>query len=529
MEIRDAIYGDIELSPNEVKLLDTFEMQRLRKIKELALVHLVYPTALHTRFDHSLGVRYCVQHILERSHIEIPRDDKEILYKAALLHDMGHPCFSHITEELEGVPKHTDFVKIMLQGDYRDIVVESGVLYKKEADKIDFVADILTDTEANDILGLIDKKQERDSDKKYLAELLDGYIDADNLDYVRRDGYFLGLSYGNFDDRIYSSFRLVQNATGKKITFSEGYDSVSSIMTFLRARFELFRAAYRHHTVEIADAMLHYSLEAWARDNSDLLFILGDDELLSKMCKSNKAREMILRLQSRQLYKRAYSIDKKSASYAIARAEDMLGNLNKDIEFNRQLVTDANIKYEDILINRVRRNVWKDYGKISIGTEKIHELGDIARNELETLQKMYDMIWNYSVYVSNPYISKTVFDLCKQIFGYDGEFRPKAMIAPEHHDTISQIISDIVREKKSSLKILGLLKYDRKINSEDMATILDLSRSTASHYLTYLQKKFLDNGIDLIKGKRINYKKFWWIDDPLIFEKIKSEIKDYVH
>jgi len=112
MKIRDAVYGDIELSPAEVKLLDTFEMQRLRKVKELAFVHLVYPTAIHTRFDHSIGVRHCVQQILERSHIELPKEDKELLFKAALLHDIGHPCFSHITEELEGIPKHTEFVML---------------------------------------------------------------------------------------------------------------------------------------------------------------------------------------------------------------------------------------------------------------------------------------------------------------------------------------------------------------------------------------------------------------------------------
>ncbi len=529
MEIRDAVYGDIELLPAEVKLLDTFEMQRLRKVRALALVHLVYPTAVHTRFDHSIGVRYCVQHIIERSHIELPKEEKELLFKAALLHDIGHPCFSHITEELEGIPKHTKFVELMLQGKYKDIVIEKNILTESKAHNTTFVADVLTNTEASEILRLIDKKYDENFDKKYLADLIDGYIDADSLDYVRRDGYFLGLPYGNFDDRIFSSFRLVQTATGKQFTFSEKKDSLSSIMTFLRARFELFRAAYRHHTVEIADAMLQYALEAWAHNNSDLLFILGDDDLLSRILhESEKAREMILRLQSRQLYKRAYILNNKSSPGSKAKAESVINNLDEHIDFIQKLIGEVKIRSEDILLNHSRRLVWKEYGKISIGTEKPHELKDAAQSELEILEDLYGTIWNFSVYSSDPSLSAKIFEVCTDIFGYKGEFQPKTIIAPVFYDTVSQVIADIIKEKKASLKILNKLSSERKISSDDIGDVLSISRSTASHYLTYIEKKFKEREIDLIRSKRINYKKFWWIGDPAVFERVKSEIKDYV-
>ncbi len=529
MEIRDAVYGDIELLPGEVKLLDTFEMQRLRKVRTLALVHLVYPTAVHTRFDHSIGVRHCVQQIIERSHIELPKEEKELLFKAALLHDIGHPCFSHITEELEGIPKHTKFVELMLQGKYKDIVVDTNILTESEAHKTIFVSDVLNNTEASEILRLIDKKYDENFEKKYLAEIINGYIDADNLDYVRRDGYFLGLPYGNFDDRIFSSFRLVQTATGKQFTFSDKKDSLSSIMTFLRARFELFRSAYRHHAVEIADAMLQYALEAWARDNSDLVFILGDDELLSKMAsESEKARGMILRLQSRQFYKRAYVINKKSSPNSITKAEGIRNISKEHIDFIQKLINETKIRSEDILLNHPRRHVWKEYGKISIGTEKPYKLNDVAQSELDILKDLYDTIWNFSVYASEPSLSAKIFEVCIKIFGYKGEFQPKTTIAPIFYDTVSQVIADIIKEKKASLKILNQLSSERKISSDDIGDILGVSRSTASHYLTYIEKKFKEREVDLIKSKRINYKKFWWIGDPAVFERVKSEIKDYV-
>lgn len=528
MKIRDAVYGDIELLPSEVKLLDTFEMQRLRKVRELAFVHLVYPTAIHTRFDHSIGVRHCVQQILERSHIELPKEEKELLFKAALLHDIGHPCFSHITEELKGIPKHTEFVRLMLQGGYKDIVITNKIITKDEANKINFVEDVVNGNEASEILGLIDKKQSEDFDNNYLSDFIDGYIDADSLDYVRRDGYFLGLPYGSFDDRIFSSFRLVQTVTGAKLTFSDKKDSISSIMTFLRARFELFRAAYRHHTVVIVDAMLHYALEAWARDNSDLLFILGDDELLSIMYESEKAREMVIKVQSRQLYKRAYVINKNSSSRAIAKAEGIMNSVHDHIEFNQKINSEINIKPEDFLLNHERRKVWKEYGKILIGIEKPYELEKVARHELETLKEMYGTIWNFSVFVSQPALAENFFEICTQIFNDKGEFQPKTIIAPIYYDAISQVIAGIIKEKKSSLKILNQLDTEKRIDSDTIGDNLGLSRSTASHYLTYLDRKFKEMGIDLIKSKRINYKKFWWVEDSEVFQRVKSEIKDYV-
>lgn len=531
MEIRDAVYGDIEILPSEVKLLDTFEMQRLRKVRTLALVHLVYPTAVHTRFDHSIGVRHCVQNIIERSHIDLPKEEKELIFKAALLHDIGHPCFSHVTEELEGIPKHTEFAELMLHGKYKDIVVEKDILTENKAHKITFLADVLDRGEASEILKLIDKKFDQNFEKRYLADLIDGYIDADNLDYVRRDGYFLGLPYGNFDDRIFSSFRLVQTVTGRNFTFSEKKDSISSIMTFLRARFELFRAAYRHHAVEIADAMLHYSLEAWAGDNSDLLFILGDEELLSRMAsESGKAKEMILRLQSRQLYKRAYVISNKSSPTS-SKANNIINISKERIGFIQKLGNEINIKPEDILITYPRRQIWKEYGEILVGIDKpfkLKEINEVARNELNILKDLFETIWNFSVYASEPYLSKKIFDVCTKIFENKGDFQPKTIIAPIFYDAVSGIIADIIKEKKASLKILNQLNPERKISSDNIGDILGISRSTVSHYLTFIEKKFKERDIDLIRSKRINYKKLWWIGDPAIFERVKSEIKDYV-
>ncbi len=97
-ELRDPVHGFIYRTRQQEKVIDTPVFQRLRRIKQLALASLVYPGALHTRFEHSLGVMYLVKRLVEKL---IPNEnpgDKLLLEMAALLHDLGHGPFSHVSE-----------------------------------------------------------------------------------------------------------------------------------------------------------------------------------------------------------------------------------------------------------------------------------------------------------------------------------------------------------------------------------------------------------------------------------------------
>ena len=94
--VRDPVHNFVELRDKEVKLLQTPLVQRLRGIRQLALANLVYPGALHTRFDHSLGVCHVAGLMAEQ--IGLTRDDVQLVRFAALLHDVGHGPFSHVSE-----------------------------------------------------------------------------------------------------------------------------------------------------------------------------------------------------------------------------------------------------------------------------------------------------------------------------------------------------------------------------------------------------------------------------------------------
>src|SRR6185295_466579 len=93
--IRDAVHGDIEMGPLEVELMDTPEFQRLRGIKQLGTAYLVFPSAVHTRFEHSLGACWMARRIVEaiRRTSDVSKDDELLIRAAALLHDIMHIPF----------------------------------------------------------------------------------------------------------------------------------------------------------------------------------------------------------------------------------------------------------------------------------------------------------------------------------------------------------------------------------------------------------------------------------------------------
>src|SRR5205809_5536636 len=102
VSIRSAIHGDIRINRLELKLIDSFFLQRLRDVSQMGLLNLVYPDARHSRFEHTLGVFHMAKRLLQREELAAtiqPSDRKDLLY-ATILHDIGHGPFSHATETI---------------------------------------------------------------------------------------------------------------------------------------------------------------------------------------------------------------------------------------------------------------------------------------------------------------------------------------------------------------------------------------------------------------------------------------------
>ena len=191
--IQDPINGPIKVEGFVEELIDSPEFQRLRYIKQLGLLNLVFPGANHTRFEHSLGTYYIASLMGEYFHIE----DRDLLLASSLLHDIGHPPMSHSLEEI--------FLKLYgkdHQGVGSSIISGSG---EYSGSNIPAILERYSIDPA--LVGKIVKEGSREF--PLISSIISGSIDADELDYLRRDAFFTGVAIGLVDHmRIINTIRV---------------------------------------------------------------------------------------------------------------------------------------------------------------------------------------------------------------------------------------------------------------------------------------------------------------------------------
>jgi HD superfamily phosphohydrolase len=231
-EITDPVHRYINFSAIEREIIDSPIFQRLRRIRQLAGAHLVYPSAQHSRFEHSLGTMhiagYAGESLLRKGFID-GEDDVQELRVAALLHDIGHGPFSHLFEEVLvskcGMTHEDVGKKVILESEIRDILDRHG-FSPSNVCKLSF----------------------GESRLSFLNEIIVGGLSADIMDYLPRDSLFTGAEYGKIDyHRLVSSFEVV--ATGH---LAINKSALYSFESMLISRYEMFKAVYFHKTVRSA-------------------------------------------------------------------------------------------------------------------------------------------------------------------------------------------------------------------------------------------------------------------------------------
>ena len=248
-ELRDPIHGLIRVTDKEISVINTQIMQRLRRIKQLAMADLVYPGAVHNRFQHSLGTLHVAQLILnrlkERGEV-LTGDDEKIVRLSALLHDVGHGPFSHVAEDL--LEEHAD----------RDKVEAAGVKEKiHEKITIDIVTkspgldDILSVEEREGIEAIISGSRGR----SFLRDIVSSNLDADKMDYLLRDGHFAGVKYGTFDlDKVIESCIKHETADESYLHIEE--DGAFAVEQLIVSKWHMNQQVYGHRVRIITDAMI---------------------------------------------------------------------------------------------------------------------------------------------------------------------------------------------------------------------------------------------------------------------------------
>jgi uncharacterized protein len=297
--VRDPIHGDITLTGCLVDLLETPEVERLHNIKQLGFAHLVFPGAHHTRFEHSLGSCMVASQIADI--LDLPETEKQLVTCAALLHDIGHGPFSHTLESLLlerfGVD-HVDLTEQLILGTYQ-------ILDEQEQHYIHAptVHEILSRHHVNekDIVNMIHGKP---SKKSYLSQLLNSTIDVDQLDYLMRDAYYTGVSYGLIDIQ-----RLLQTIMVHKGNLTMMRKGVSVVENILMARALMYSSVYFHKTVRIAELMLLKALEEIPDAEPFEFFRMTDAEIMTSLKNMGRfQQEIITRLKYRDLFKQAYAV-----------------------------------------------------------------------------------------------------------------------------------------------------------------------------------------------------------------------------
>ncbi len=243
-QVRDAVHSFISLTDEEVRLVNTPIFQRLRGIRQLALANLVYPGALHTRFDHSLGVCHVAQ--LMAKQLCLGKAETRLVRLAALLHDLGHGPFSHVSED--ALELYGDRSKLPVKKKKEKIheVVTGHVICQDDG-----IAAILRKKIRQEIADLLADSRAR----RLLRAVVSGPLDADKQDYLLRDSLFCGVPYGHFDlHQLMRSF-VVGGPSGNRELMLD-LNGLHAVEQYVLAKYFLTTNVYRHKVRLITDQML---------------------------------------------------------------------------------------------------------------------------------------------------------------------------------------------------------------------------------------------------------------------------------
>lgn len=224
VHVRDQVIWD---------LIGTKEFQRLRRIKQLGTTFLTFHGAEHSRFNHSLGVYEIIRRIVDDVFDDRPKwseEDRLLALCAGLLHDLGHGPFSHSFEKVFDLD-HEHYTQATILGETE----VNAVLRRVEQDFPKKVAEVIAKT----------------SDKKIVISLISSQIDADRMDYLQRDAYFTGVSYGHFDmERILRVMRPHEDQVVIKQT------GMHAVEDYIMSRYQMYWQVYFHPVTRSAEVIL---------------------------------------------------------------------------------------------------------------------------------------------------------------------------------------------------------------------------------------------------------------------------------
>lgn len=365
MEIRDPVHGSIHILDEEIPIIRADFFQRLRNIKQLGFSEYVFPGATHTRFIHSIGVMNIASNAFDRLFKTKLQDKdfqrlKETFKLACLLHDVGHAPLSHSTEIV--MPKLSEL------NIPKDFLSAKDQKTDRQATHEDYTIKSIVDSSFSGSFSLVEKKF--GLEKKHIADLIVGHtsdpgyftiaginyfpiltqlvsseLDCDRMDYLLRDSYFCGVSYGSYDlDWMLDNLEMCIEDNCAYLGINER--AVVTFDDFLLSRYHMFIQVYFHYRAVCLEQLLYkyfrtspteYVIPASIED-----YIEHDDQHLMKILRrsKNKYAEAVVKNQVPQKIFESFN-DKQEGQ--LATIQDYLAA--ESIEFIRSSSSGRLSKY----------------------------------------------------------------------------------------------------------------------------------------------------------------------------------------
>ncbi len=422
MLIRDAVHGDVELDKLQTAILDLPVLQRLRGIKQLGTAYLVYPSAVHTRFDHSLGTCAAAQRLLSTLRTRHPQlvtpRLASLIGVAALLHDVTHVPFGHTFEDERRLfPRHDkgQRLALLLEGQLGEALHRLSIAEPME-----------------ELLGVRGHR----TTPPWARQIVSSTIDADLLDYLRRDAYFTGLAQ-RYDERVFHSFDIVDDQLALAIT-RHGMlrpDAFSEIVQLLRLRYFLTERVYYHHTKVAAGAMISKAVELaqqQGRLGETELLELQDATLFEQLKHIGTGKEgdanivrLVQRLERRDLFKRGYVLS--AAQLSRAERSTLVRRYHESAKERRQaeeaLARELRCQASEVVVYCPALTSMKEATAFAVTPEGLRSLDQYdGSGEIAALQRRYEELWRFYVFVPAE-LRTPAAEVAAAYFGYPSEHR----------------------------------------------------------------------------------------------------------
>jgi HD superfamily phosphohydrolase len=361
-EIRDPVHGYVKLEGLALELADTPQMQRLRWIKQLGLANLVYPGANHTRFEHSLGV-YHLAGVLS-DHLGLEEEDKLKIGVAALLHDVGHGPLSHATEAALAPylrKEHESIIDLLRKGELGDVLDSHGL-------------------HPSEIQSLVNGSR--------LGQIVSGEIDVDRMDYLIRDAHYTGVAYGVIDH-----LRLIKKMTmhqGQLVVEAGGVQAATSLLI---SRLLMHPSVYYHHVCRISECMISSGIRSMIEDetNAGTIKAMDDFQLFAAMeSAGGYSAEMVERIKSRRLFKRAVYIGLESLDQSLPKASER--------RIAQEIADQAGLELDFVLVDNpaLPDSAEGDFPAL-VDRDDVRSLRDVSPL-VAILERAHRATWRFGVY-----------------------------------------------------------------------------------------------------------------------------------